>query len=78
MWATMILISIRESGLWDTFWQWIDKRDVRRFRGRLQGRGLNKFRGNLPRPPTQGHATERTGIDDPINIYQELGIPAIH
>jgi hypothetical protein len=46
----LALISIRESGLWDTFWQWHDKRDIVRFRERLQGQGLNKFRGKLPRP----------------------------
>jgi hypothetical protein len=33
----------RFSTLWDTFWHWHDKRDTRRFHGRLRGQGLNKF-----------------------------------
>jgi hypothetical protein len=74
----LALISIRESGLWDTFWQWLDERDTRRFYGRLRGEGLNKFRGKLPRPPQLGHATERVDIDDNIDFYRELGLPTIH
>ena len=77
----LALISIRESGLWETFWHWLDKRDIRRFHGRLHGDGLNKFRGKLPRPPQPGHATERVDLDDnidSIDIYRELGLPTIH
>jgi hypothetical protein len=75
----LALISVRESGLWNTFWQWHDKHDTRRFYGRLRGQGLNTFRGKLPEPPPQlGQAVERTAIDEPINLYQELGLPTIH
>ena len=74
----LALISIRESGLWETFWEWLDKRDVRRFYGRLRGEGLTKFRGKLSRPPKLGQATERTGIDEPFNFHEELSMPAIH
>jgi len=77
----LALISIRESGLWEAFWQWLDKRDVRRFCGRLRGEGLNKFRGNLPRKLKFGHATERVDIDDNLDtfdVYSELGLPTMH
>jgi hypothetical protein len=75
----LALISIRESGLWDTFWHWHDKRDTRRFHGRLHGQGLNKFRGNLPEPPPKlGQAVERTGLDEAIDLHRELGLPTIH
>ena len=46
----LALLSIRESGLWDEFWQWRDANDRRRFRGRLKGEGLNRFRGAKPEP----------------------------
>jgi hypothetical protein len=74
----LALISIRESGLWESFWDWLDKRDVRRFYGRLRGERLNKFRGKLPRPPQLGHATERVDLDDNFDLYRELGLPTIH
>ena len=56
------LITIRQSGWWDDFWQWRDERDRKRFRLRLLGEGLNRFRG--PRKPslvTVG--TERLELD---------------
>jgi hypothetical protein len=77
----LALISIRESGLWETFWDWLDQRDIRRFHGRLRGEGLNKFRGKLSRTPQLGHATERVDIDDnieSIDVYKELGLQTIH
>lgn len=43
------LITIRQSGWWDEFWEWQDERDKKRFRLRLLGEGLNRFRG--PRKP---------------------------
>lgn len=49
------LITIRQSGWWDDFWEWQDERDKKRFRLRLLGEGLNRYRG--PRKPnlvTQG------------------------
>lgn len=60
----LALISVRESGLWDEFWQWRDDRDRQRFRGRLQGIGLNRFRGNLTPARPDGTATERIDLDD--------------
>ena len=39
------LITIRQSGWWDDFWEWQDERDKKRFRQRLLGVGLNRFRG---------------------------------
>ena len=42
------LITIRESGWWDDFWEWRDQRDRQRFRDRLRGVGLNRFRGTKP------------------------------
>lgn len=75
----LALISIRESGLWDAFWEWRDDRDKARFRQRLYGNGLNKFRGRLPSPPPQyGSATERVDLDDPFDPHFELGLPAVH
>lgn len=77
----LALISIRESGLWETFWHWLDKRDIRRFHGRLHGVGLNKFRGRLPRLPRPGHATERVDLNDNIeniDLYRELGLKTVH
>jgi hypothetical protein len=43
------LLTIRHSGWWDDFWEWQDERDRKRFRQRLLGVGLNRFRG--PRQP---------------------------
>ena len=43
------LITVRQSGWWDDFWAWQDERDKKRFRQRLRGEGLNRFRG--PRKP---------------------------
>jgi len=52
------LITIRESGWWDHFWQWQDERDKHRFRLRLAGEGLNRFRGpRKPRVVTEGAET---------------------
>jgi hypothetical protein len=49
------LITIRQSGWWDDFWEWQDERDKKRFRRRLLGEGLNRFRGpRKPRLITQG------------------------
>ena len=52
------LITIRQSGWWDDFWEWRDKRDLQRFHDRLRGIGLNRFRGR-PREatPSRHHAT---------------------
>jgi len=74
----LALISIRESGLWDTFWEWMDERDTARFRRRLHGEGLNKFRGKLPTSPQYGQATERVDIDDPVDLRREIGLPTVH
>jgi hypothetical protein len=75
----LALISVRESGLWDAFWEWRDHRDRARFRQRLQGKGLNSFRGRLPAPPPQyGHATERLDLDAPFDPHLELGLPVVH
>jgi len=61
----MALISIRQSGWWDEFWEWRDRRDKARFRGRLRGVGLNQFRGKPRlRPPEFGTASEQIGLDD--------------
>lgn len=69
------LISIRESGWWDEFWDWRDERDKRRFRDRLRGVGLNRFRGKSRQRPTQyGNAPERTDLDEFIEEFD----PASH
>ena len=60
----LALISLRESGLWDEFWQWRDRRDRQRFSDRLKGVGLNEFRGRLDSPTMTGSATERLDLDD--------------
>lgn len=39
------LITVRQSGWWDDFWEWRDQRDRQRFRQRLRGIGLNRFYG---------------------------------
>ncbi len=41
----MAIISIRESGWWNDFWAWRERRDRERFRQRRQGMLLNQFRG---------------------------------
>lgn len=75
----LALISIRESGLWNAFWVWIDERDKARFRQRLRGKGLNKFRGRLPAlPPQYGQASEPIDLDAPFDPCFELGIPTVH
>jgi hypothetical protein len=75
----LALVSIRESGLWDAFWEWIDDRDKDRFRQRLRGKCLNKFRGRLPSPPVEySNATERLDLDAPFDPHFELGLPAVH
>ncbi len=57
------LITIRQSGWWDDFWEWRDERDRKRFRLRLQGEGLNRFRGpSKPRLVTEGR--ESSDLDD--------------
>lgn len=75
----LALISIRESGLWDAFWEWKDERDKARFRQRLRGQGFNKFRGRLPAPPPQlWENTERVDLDAPFDPHYELGLPTVH
>jgi len=75
----LALISIRESGQWDAFWTWLDKRDRQRFRDRLRGKGLNKFRGKLPTPTPSHHgASERVDFDAPFDPHTELGLPMMH
>jgi hypothetical protein len=44
------LLTIRHAGWWDDFWEWQDRRDRERYRRRLRGEGLNRFRA--PRRPT--------------------------
>lgn len=57
------LITSRQSGWWDDFWAWRDERDSRRFRLRLRGEGLNRFRGpRKPRLVTEG--SESLELDD--------------
>lgn len=75
----LALMSIRESGLWDAFWEWKDERDKARFRQRLRGEGLNKFRGRLKAsPPEYWHTTERVDLDAPFDPHHELGLPTLH
>ena len=60
----MALISIRQSGWWDEFWEWRKARDIKRFRGRLRGVGLNRFRGKLrQKPPEFGTAKESIDLN---------------
>jgi hypothetical protein len=70
------LISIRQSGWWDEFWEWRDERDQKRFRDRLRGKGLNRFRGkSRQKPPQYGTASESAELDEfcaefePANIH---------
>jgi hypothetical protein len=50
------LITIRQSGWWDDFWTWRDRRDVQKFQRRLRGEGLNRFRGpRKARPIVDAH-----------------------
>jgi hypothetical protein len=75
----LALISIRESGLWDAFWEWKDERDKARFRQRLRGEGLNKFRGRLPaEPPQLWETTEYVDVDAPFDPHHELGLRNAH
>ena len=74
----MALISIRESGLWDTFWDWLRERDQTRFHERLQGRGLNKFRGTTPAPPEPVDTNEGFGIEPSFDTQREPGLPMVH
>ena len=63
------LITIRQSGWWDDFWQWRDERDKKRFRLRLLGVGLNRFRGpRKPRLATEG--VESLDLDDLSPMFQ--------
>lgn len=56
------LLTIRHSGWWDDFWEWLDERDQKRFQRRLRGEGLNRFRGpRKPRLVTNG--TESLELD---------------
>jgi len=67
------LITIRESGWWDDFWEWRDERDRKRFRLRLQGEGLNRFRG--PRkPPTITQGSECLDLDDFSPMFQRAAM----
>lgn len=63
------LITIRQSGWWDDFWEWQDERDRKRFRLRILGEGLNRFRGpRKPRPVTQG--SERLELDGLSSMFE--------
>ncbi len=70
----LALASIRESGLWDDFWRWMDERDRGRFRARLRGEGLNRFRGKLPQKAHTGEATERVELDAVSSTFAEMAI----
>lgn len=66
------LITIRQSGWWNDFWKWRDEHDQRRFRLRLLGEGLNRFRGpRRPRLVTAG--TERLDLDG-LSPFQEAAM----
>jgi hypothetical protein len=70
----LALITIRESGWWDEFWEWRDVRDKAAFRRRLQGEGLNRFRGKAQhRPPEYGTASERAELDDFFAEFDPMG-----
>ena len=63
------LLTIRHSGWWDDFWDWQDERDRKRFRQRLFGIGLNRFRGpRKPRLVTDG--TETLDLDGLSPMFQ--------
>ena len=67
------LLTIRESGWWDDFWDWRDERDKKRFRRRLLGEGLNRFRGpREPRIVTEG--TETLELDGLSPMFQGAGM----
>lgn len=52
------LLTIRHSGWWDDFWDWLDEQDKKRFQRRLLGERRNRFRGpRKPRPVTDGFET---------------------
>lgn len=70
----LALITIRESGWWDEFWKWRDERDKAAFRRRLQGEGLNRFRGKArQRSPEYGTASERAELDDFCAEFDPMG-----
>ena len=63
------LITIGQSGWWDDFWQWQNERDKKRFRLRLIGVGLNRFRGpRKPRLVTEG--SESLDLDDLSAMFE--------
>lgn len=63
------LLTIRHSGWWDDFWDWLDERDRKRFRLRLLGVGLNRFRG--PRKPRLvTDSTETLDLDGLSPMFQ--------
>jgi len=52
------LLTIRHSGWWDDFWDWLDEQDKKRFQKRLLGEQRNRFRGpRKPRLVTDGFET---------------------
>lgn len=67
------LITIRQSGWWDDFWEWQDERDKKRFQLRLLGEGLNRFRG----PAKTTFVTrdrERLDLDDVSPMFQRTAM----
>ena len=63
------LITIRQSGWWDDFWEWREERDKKRFQLRLLGEGLNRFRGpSKPRLVTEG--SESFDLEDLSPMFQ--------
>jgi len=63
------LLTFRNSGWWDEFWDWQDERDEKRLQRRLLGEGLNRFRG--PRKPRLvSHGTERLELDGLSPTFQ--------
>lgn len=60
----MALISIRQSGWWDEFWQWRPDHDKVKFRLRLRGVGLNRFRGAARKRSQEfGSASKSADLD---------------
>lgn len=52
------LLTIRHSGWWDDFWDWLDEQDRKRFQRRPLGERRNRFRGpRKPRLVTDGFET---------------------
>ena len=67
------LITIRESGWWDDFWEWQDERDRKRFRRRLLGEGLNRFRG--PRKQRRvADGSESLELDDLSPMFERAAM----